>query len=814
MVTYSPFNKIGSTIAVVAFVAIIRVGLLSTNGHCDAFSAVEHLMTRARQPSPSMKTATMVSIGPLALRKMQPRGISVSSMVSSNKYGENVLTISKDEFDASETLVTTADGNDGNNTPPFDEAAWRAYKITMEEIMTQKRVIKKCNDETISRCRSFLLSYEQSLSSVPNIMDIIDNSNIDKKEALESSLRNQAERFQQYYNFTTAETEFINRCLVYMGDASAKIQSKRNNNNGIGSDTDIRSFIDPRLSIGVSWHKLKEMGHLIRENSMSTYMYILSNNGESDDENNAFVDDALLEVVTCHDEIYRPSEKTVTIRLKSLIARGKIDEAEDMVAACFNDRGCISSPSSISSAKKENRGTKENTEGRLRTYMPLMEHYCRNGTLMSIMRIYRKMQDCHSVHWDVESYSLLLSSLARLGYFFDENDEQVNETNDTNDDANLYGPFLFDKLVSNMANDILELTEKTSKEISDAFQIGINEYVLRENLITDKNNKDQTLLPKSVVVERVEIPKGNGTCPITGVKLRLLALDEMQRQHVHDKLLEMSRTTTEEFITSIKARSQKPKKNSKGKGKVRKTIQDAELEIESYGYEELLKFSTWLDNREGNLYTTIVDGANVAYYGHSNVHYSSLKKIVEKLESMGERPLVVMPEKYTSKSFACRPNFYQKLTSRDQDVIDWLRDNEMIYEVPRLNLDDYFWMLASVSNQTNATLRDDFTIPISDDQGRFPGMRPMLISNDQMRDHKLDLLEPREFRRWSSCHIVNYDIALYEKNEWDEERRITFVPADSFSSEIQGNPHTNGKDTVWHFPISDSADWLCIWIKR
>jgi hypothetical protein len=65
------------------------------------------------------------------------------------------------------------------------------------------------------------------------------------------------------------------------------------------------------------------------------------------------------------------------------------------------------------------------------------------------------------------------------------------------------------------------------------------------------------------------------------------------------------------------------------------------------------------------------DGANVAYYGHSNVHYSSLKKVVEKLESMGERPLVVMPEKYTLNSFACRPNFYQKLTQKDQDVIDW-----------------------------------------------------------------------------------------------------------------------------------------------
>ena len=138
----------------------------------------------------------------------------------------------------------------------------------------------------------------------------------------------------------------------------------------------------------------------------------------------------------------------------------------------------------------------------------------------------------------------------------------------------------------------------------------------------------------------------------------------------------------------------------------------------------------------------------------------------------------------------------------------------MMYTVPRLNLDDYFWMLASVSNQTNATKRGDLSIPICDDQGRFPGMRPMLITNDQMRDHKLDLLEPREFRRWSSCHIVNYDIAYYEKDEWEEDRLISFEPADSFSREIQANPHETGNGSVWHFPIGDSADWLCIWIKQ
>jgi hypothetical protein len=217
-----------------------------------------------------------------------------------------------------------------------------------------------------------------------------------------------------------------------------------------------------------------------------------------------------------------------------------------------------------------------------------MEHYCMSGNLTSTLRLYGQMQDCTGVHWDVESYSLLLSSLTRFGYFFGDNDTD-------HDDENLYGPILFDTLVSNMANDILELTEKTSIEMTDAFQIGIKDN-LGENLIVDDNHQGQALSSETVVVDRVEIPNGNGTCPITGVKLRLLALDELQRQHVHDTLLEMSQTTAEEFIASINARQQKSKKNNKNrKGKIRETIQDAQPKVESYGYQELLKFSKWLE---------------------------------------------------------------------------------------------------------------------------------------------------------------------------------------------------------------------------
>lgn len=125
-------------------------------------------------------------------------------------------------------------------------------------------------------------------------------------------------------------------------------------------------------------------------------------------------------------------------------------------------------------------------------------------------------------------------------------------------------------------------------------------------------------------------------------------------------------------------------------------------------------------------------------------------------------------------------------------------------------------MLASVSNQTLARNGCDLAIPPDNAAGRLPGLRPILITNDQMRDHKLDLLEPREFSRWCSCHIVNYDISPVLSYEWDGTRNVQFSPADFFSREIQGNRHGTKNAIVWHFPIVnwDKGSRLCVSITR
>ena len=228
----------------------------------------------------------------------------------------------------------------------------------------------------------------------------------------------------------------------------------------------------------------------------------------------------------------------------------------------------------------------------------------------------------------------------------------------------------------------------------------------------------------------------------------------------------------------------------------------------------------------------------MAYFGFPELHYSQVKLVVEELRRNGENPLVVLPKKYTYPTFmlSSTPNS-QKLTDRDMDVINRcvnchtrqsrnfsshflsfsrLNDEGALYAVPPRCLDDYFWMLASVSNQTVARNMFDLRVSTENKDGRFPGLRPMIVTNDRMRDHKLDLLEPREFRRWCSCHIVNYNMSAYGADEWSDARSVELSPADFFSREIQGNRPGEGSGKVWHFPVVgwEEPSRLCVWIVR
>jgi hypothetical protein len=349
------------------------------------------------------------------------------------------------------------------------------------------------------------------------------------------------------------------------------------------------------------------------------------------------------------------------------------------------------------------------------------------------------------------------------------------------------GPELFDELVSEMADDVLEISSASASRLHNALAIGFKEQPKKNNL---KEMHPLASMPLSqnpadsneLVACKIALDRSNGICPVTNAQQRLIVLEPSQRRQLHDDLLKLSR---EQFAKYVRRR------------------QDESVDRAT---EELQKFSDWLDERDGEPFTAIVDGANIAYYMQSfdkgRFNYHQIKFMVDTLEERGETVLVVIPHKYGYNEFyTSNKSNHQKLDAEERTIMNDLLRKKKLYKVPPRCLDDLYWMLASVSDQSASRKGADLSVSNDDPNGRWPGVRPVLISNDQMRDHKWELLEPRLFRRWYGCHIVNYNFTAFVMGECVEGNEIFFSQADFFSREIQGNQTPEGK--AWHFPVSD-----------
>jgi hypothetical protein len=622
----------------------------------------------------------------------------------------------------------------------FDDETWQAYEEVMREVMGKDRVLKKRSNQDMKPGQDFLLS-NRPWMDIPWLVDSDDDN-------IRAGMKEQKERFLNATELPILQYDYAMRCLTYAGDFCAK-----------------RKVSAP---VAVAWYKMKESGMIPRENCVSTFMYILG----LDDT----MGDTCLEVATFHDLLFQPNEKTGYLRIKFLIAKGDAAEAERILTT-IPDKG--------DAAEWK----------RLRTFLPILSHYCAVGDMLSSLRLFRQMRESAGTFLDADTYALIIGALARLGHF--RKDARPIEGATEYGFTVARGPWLLDEIASEMADEMLELTESAAKILFNSFQLGFTDDSIDIVLETDDEVIPQCLeLDERLLVGRVTVNDTTAVCPESGAQLRLFKLTNSQRRHVHDTLLEMAASQHEEFGETLKARGK---------------LSETDPRDGNYAIKELSKFSEWLGTRDTEPYTAIVDGPNIGYFGHGDVHYSQVKLVVEQLESMGEKVLVTMPQKYAAPSFWLPGLGYNQVLSPDElGIMNDLITTDKMYIVPSGCLDDYYWMLSSVANQTDSRLH----VPTDDAQGRFPGLRPLLITNDMMRDHRLELLEPRLFRRWTNCHIVKYGIKLYEKNEW-EQRHVDLVPADFFSREIQSNK-VEDDFTAWHFPVTgwDEPDRLCICIRQ
>jgi len=697
-----------------------------------------------------------------------------------------------------------------DNPNAYDEELFEQYEAMMRDELENPHFVGKATkkmeeeekEEFLRPVYKWLLKHERTMPyDLPSLKEAISASGacgnavnegeLDLKEIMGNEFRSEMDKQRQAFleetGLTSEQHDIAAMAMFRFASWCAK-----------------RARAAP---VEVAWEKVKESGIVLPSDTMSTLLYVVSTGGSSlssfvrpkrrrqplssidslfsgrrtrdlveeraeeeesagaqgkDGDNTVNVAE---EVAICHDLLYEPTENSTSLRVKNMIAKGDARGAEKLLQKFASDGGTM----------------------RLRQHLPILSLYCEQGDVSSALNLFKRMRNTPTVHLEPEHYVLLISALAEFGCFRDTA-EPIKGAVELGY-SSPYGLALFDELVTEMAEDVLEISSASARKLYNSLAIGFKDEHVGRNL--EEMHTLAGMLPMNeaaeddeLVANRISVDHKTAICPRTKATLRLVMLEDEQRKQLIHSLHQLAKSEAKKFSRGDK----------KADG-----IRAA---------EELSRFAEYLDTRTGKPFTAIVDGANIAYYmqnfDQGRFNYHQIQFVVDALIKMKEYPLVIIPFKYGFDSFTVTTGVVgemQKLADKERAIRDSLMEKGMLYRVPPRLLDDYYWMMASVSDQMVSRNGIDLDVAPQNEDGRWPGTRPMLVSNDQMRDHKLELLEPRLFRRWYSSHIVNYNFTAFVGDECID-REIGFSTPDFFSREIQGNPAPSG-GTAWHFPVSD-----------
>ena len=669
----------------------------------------------------------------------------------------------------------------------FDADAWEAYTKIITPIILNRRFLrlhtaKPVPPDVAAPVIDWLQQEKPSIDYVlPEFTKALANGVQDdefgggkNREQFIGELMSQRKRFIERTGFSSRQYRMVSVNLATAVNMCAK------HNDG--------------QAVCIVWEKMKEAGVLSDERVLHTLLHICSTrvvgNRRRRSPYERLVEVSVLDVLDdvggsesveaddhvemveelaiYHDLLFEPTEQSVGVRVKLLVAQGKAKEAERLL---------------------DNHST--TAELRLRAYTPVLLLHVALNDVASALKLYKRMRGTPLVHIEAETYVQILSALLERGYFAASSPaigtaKELGYSEES-------GPGLFDQIVAEMAENVIEIPEALARRLQNALAQGFPSSNLPFTSTLEPLKASTSMVTGAEpIASRVRIHPSTGVCPRTGVSLRLICLSAEDRVQLKSRMLTASRV------------NQMWSKNVKG------------IEGKATATEDIEDFLRVMDKRRGNPFTAIVDGPNVGYFMQNSetgaFSIPQIKMVVDSLERLGERPLVVLPMKYAQKSFRSTQGHIQYLSRADIMILEELRKRGMLCVVPRGILDDFFLISASVSDQTTSRQGRSLTVATDNPEGRWPGERPVLVTNDQMRDHKI-AVEPLLFRRWYSNHVVNYSFPAFVNGECSN-LEIKFRAADAFSREIQSNQCKDGA-TVWHFPLSETEnEWFCLRLPK
>ena len=113
------------------------------------------------------------------------------------------------------------------------------------------------------------------------------------------------------------------------------------------------------------------------------------------------------------------------------------------------------------------------------------------------------------------------------------------------------GPQLFDELMKEMSDDVLEISSASARRLYNSIAEGMEGYnnttlkpiLSLAGLVPDNSEA----MSNELIASRVAVGETTGFCPRSGVKLQLIKLEKDQRKQLHNSLIQLAKTRFEEF---------------------------------------------------------------------------------------------------------------------------------------------------------------------------------------------------------------------------------------------------------------------------
>lgn len=208
--------------------------------------------------------------------------------------------------------------NSSSGEEQFNKQDYDAYQQTIQDILAKTNVLRefKRNEADLEIIKRVVLDEKRKLPKLE-----LDEFLTRKPMSYSKKLQERREMYLEQTGMTASQHKLATTLLSHLGDHCAKTRNP--------------------TPLYVAWDKILEAGMTPMSRVLSTYLYVLGLDEEREESDR----DVSAEVAMFHDAIYEPTEKTITLLVKSLVRRGDAAGAEallDNIPVSFeSDVACV-----------------------------------------------------------------------------------------------------------------------------------------------------------------------------------------------------------------------------------------------------------------------------------------------------------------------------------------------------------------------------------------------------------------------------------------------------------------------------------------